>query len=205
MAQRHSYLIIRFFSIFLVGALVLGGCKGKKKSSSRRSGQIENYDPTRSRSSQLKTQRKAVKTAKTDKKSNSRVVKPGDVAEEVINNAKRYTGTPYKWGGTSRAGMDCSGLLFTSCREAEVSVPRVSGDQANFGKKVDMNELQPGDWVFFSDRKGSKKIVHAGMVTEVKGVNHIKFIHSSTKLGVVESDFNASYYKDIFVKAVRPF
>jgi cell wall-associated NlpC family hydrolase len=68
-----------------------------------------------------------------------------------------------------------------------------------------MNELQPGDLVFFSKKKGRRKITHVGMVTEVKRGKNVQFIHSSTKLGVVENNLLSNYYRGIFVKARRPF
>jgi cell wall-associated NlpC family hydrolase len=68
-----------------------------------------------------------------------------------------------------------------------------------------MGELKPGDLVFFSKKKGRKKITHVGMVTSVQNRKEIRFIHSSTKLGVVENNLMSNYYQGIFVKARRPF
>ena len=123
----------------------------------------------------------------------------------VINTARSYTGTPYRYGGTSKRGMDCSGLLCVSYQKAGLNIPRTSAEQSKFGKPVKMNELQPGDLVFFSKKKGRKKITHVGMVTTVKKGKDIQFIHSSTKLGVVENNLLSDYYRGIFVKARRPF
>jgi len=67
-----------------------------------------------------------------------------------------------------------------------------------------VDDLKKGDLVFFSEKKSVNKISHVGLVTEVKGKKDVKFIHASTKLGVVENDLYAPYYIKIFVKAVRP-
>jgi cell wall-associated NlpC family hydrolase len=125
--------------------------------------------------------------------------------ETAISTARSYTGTPYRYGGTSKRGMDCSGLLCVSYQSAGLSLPRTSSEQSKFGKPVKLNELKPGDLVFFSKKKGRKKITHVGMVTDIKKRDDIRFIHSSTKLGVVENNLMSNYYRGVFVKARRPF
>ena len=122
----------------------------------------------------------------------------------IISNAKSYTGTPYRYGGTTRTGMDCSALLYNSFNSIDVALPRVSKEQSKVGKKVSFEKLKPGDLVFFSSKKGKRKIVHAGLVTKVTS-EKTQFIHASTKLGVVESNLRSNYYKGIFVKARRVF
>ncbi|MFW5700821.1 MAG: C40 family peptidase [Cyclobacteriaceae bacterium] len=123
----------------------------------------------------------------------------------IIETARSYIGTPYKWGGTTRTGMDCSGLLYNSFMVVGMAIPRTSRDQAKFGKLVSFYDLQPGDLVFFSGKKGSRKVTHVGMVTEVKDKHNVQFIHASSSLGVVENNIYSNYYRGIFVKARRPF
>ena len=125
--------------------------------------------------------------------------------QTAISTARSYTGTPYRYGGTSKRGMDCSGLLCVSYRSAGLTLPRTSAEQSKFGKPVKVSELKPGDLVFFSAKKGRKKITHVGMVTTVKQGKDLKFIHSSSKLGVIENNLLSDYYRGIFVKARRPF
>ena len=70
-------------------------------------------------------------------------------------------GKPYRWGATGPNSFDCSGLMQYAFKNgAGISLPRVSRDQANVGKKVSKAELQPGDLVFFA--KGGR-IHHVGM------------------------------------------
>lgn len=124
-------------------------------------------------------------------------------ADKVIAEARSYIGTPYKFGGTSRAGMDCSGLMLLCFKEINIQLPRTSAEQSNAGTAIKYSELKPGDMVFFTDKKGGSRVVHAGLVSVVKGPRDVKFIHSSTKLGVVENDLYVSYYESILIKARR--
>ncbi|AKD05458.1 hypothetical protein PKOR_02370 [Pontibacter korlensis] len=124
-----------------------------------------------------------------------------DVAT-VIQAARSYTGVPYRWGGTTRVGMDCSGLLCTSFQSIDVALPRTSEEQSRYGSEVKPKDLREGDLVFFGESK--RNITHVGMVTEVIGPNEVRFIHASTSLGVIENNLYAEHYQKIFIKAVRP-
>ena len=122
---------------------------------------------------------------------------------KVISTARSYIGTPYKFGGTSRSGMDCSGLMILSFKEVGLSLPRTSQEQSSIGKAINFSDIKPGDLVFFVNKKGDSQITHVGLVSAVNGSRDVKFIHSSTKLGVVESDLYVSYYENILIKATR--
>ena len=113
---------------------------------------------------------------------------------EVIKTARTYTGTPYKWGGTTRSGMDCSGLTGNAYQSIRISLPRTADAQALIGEKVKKNNLRPGDLLFFATGKKRSAITHVGIVTEVKSKDNVKFIHASTSLGVVETNLYSDYY-----------
>jgi probable lipoprotein NlpC len=130
--------------------------------------------------------------------------RPNKKIEKVIRTARSYRGTPYRWGGTTRIGMDCSGLLCTSFKAINVDLPRTSNEQSEFGHKVRPRELRPGDLVFFGASGSSREISHVGMVTDIRGRDEVYFIHASTSLGVKEDNLYSNYYQKIFIKAVRP-
>jgi len=71
----------------------------------------------------------------------------GGVRGQILAEAMQWLGTPYKWGGTTRAGADCSGWLQTAYRKFGIDLPRVSYQQANYGKRVGLDQLQVGDLV----------------------------------------------------------
>ncbi len=176
----------------------------------------ENYKSARQIAQEKKEARRAGKFAGRNKKTppegskdrTSRTRMPSRNIDHniatVIQTARSYTGTPYRWGGTSRVGMDCSGLLCTSFESINVKLPRTSEEQSRFGKTVRVRELREGDLVFFGASRNSREVTHVGMVTEVISSQEIKFIHASTSLGVIENNLFSDHYQKIFIKAVRP-
>lgn len=122
--------------------------------------------------------------------------------EVVIAKARSYTGTPYKWGGTSTKGMDCSGLLLNSFKAVEIDIPRTSSEQKKTGKRVSRGDIKKGDLVFFATSKKKRKVTHVGLVTKVQG-NQVTFIHASTSKGVTESSLGNSYWDKRYRQARR--
>lgn len=123
--------------------------------------------------------------------------------DAVIQAARTYTGTPYKWGGTTRSGMDCSGLTTNAFKSVNINLPRQAEEQATVGAKVKKKDIQSGDLLFFATGKKKREITHVGIVTDVKDDDHIKFIHASTSLGVVETNLYSDYYIKRFRVARR--
>lgn len=123
------------------------------------------------------------------------------LADKIVWTAVTYKGTPYKFGGTTKSGMDCSGLIFTSFKKRGVEIPRVSYAMATQGKKVSLANVQRGDLLFFKTSKTQNGINHVGLVTSTNG--EIKFIHASSSKGVIVSSLNNRYWNDAYVKAKR--
>lgn len=120
----------------------------------------------------------------------------------VIETARSFRGTPYRYGGTTRAGMDCSALVFQSFQSVNINLPRNSEAQSKVGKKISEQQLQPGDILFFATGKKKNQVSHSGIVTDTSRGN-ILFIHSSTSLGVTEDNLSQAYWKKAFLFGKR--
>ncbi|MDF4203745.1 C40 family peptidase [Maribacter sp. SA7] len=123
-------------------------------------------------------------------------------ADEIINTALSFSGTRYKFGGTTKKGMDCSGLLYVSFGEHDVQIPRVSYNMAEEGRRIAVKNVEKGDLLFFKTSRGSKRINHVGMVVGTDN-NEITFIHASSSRGVTVSSLRDGFWNQAFVKATR--
>lgn len=121
-------------------------------------------------------------------------------ANDVLKTAHKYLGTPYKYGGTSKSGLDCSGLIINAFDAVGIQMPRISRDQASEGKEIRLREIKEGDLVFF--KTSGSGISHVGIVDDVKN-GTVFFIHASTSKGVIISSLDETYWNKRFVKATR--
>lgn len=114
----------------------------------------------------------------------------------LLGYVDEWYGTPYRMGGVSRKGVDCSAFVQAVYLSAfAVSLPRTARDQYNTARIISTTELQEGDLVFFNTRGG---VSHVGIYLQ-----NNKFIHASTSYGVTVSDMFDSYYIKRFIGAGR--
>lgn len=119
-------------------------------------------------------------------------------AQAVVEEAKKYIGTPYVYGGSSPRGFDCSGFTSYVYRQMGVSLNRTAAGQASNGVSVSKSELLPGDLVLFSGYSGGG-IGHVGIY-----VGDGKMIHSPrTGYTVCIESINSGYYGARYVGARR--
>jgi cell wall-associated NlpC family hydrolase len=128
--------------------------------------------------------------------------------ELQINNllevAKQYTGTRYRYGGTTPRGFDCSGFTSYAFNQISVKLPRSSQQQSQLGTTVPLAEAQPGDLVFFGRKRGnSYRTSHTGIVVENNN-GKVRMIHSSRRGVVIDEvlKFHSYSRKFLFVKRV---
>ena len=141
-----------------------------------------------------------------------------DEKKEMLHQTIRsYLGTPYQWGNSSRKGIDCSGFTQEVYKKAGITLPRTAREQYDTGKKVDKDELEYGDLVFFN----TKPLIFLSScffpcilfnieVPSVYGITHVgiyiendKFVHSSASRGVISENINNPYWEKRFVGARR--
>lgn len=122
---------------------------------------------------------------------------PADRLESVI---RTYIGTPYRFAGMNRKGVDCSGFVCLVFKELNnVDLPHSSKKMSRYGREISLGQTKSGDLVFF---KGGifGSINHVGIMVGAK-----KFAHASSKKGVTYSSLDEDYFKKRFVMVRRIF
>ncbi|AGE20983.1 cell wall hydrolase [Geobacillus sp. GHH01] len=115
----------------------------------------------------------------------------------LIAEAKKLVGTPYRYGGTTPKGFDCSGFVYYTHKKVGVTLPRTSKEMYKKGKYVHKSKLQPGDLVFFDTSKQTKGISHVAIY-----IGNNQVIHAVSR-GVKIDSLNSSYWKTRYVGAKR--
>jgi cell wall-associated NlpC family hydrolase len=128
--------------------------------------------------------------------------KPSKEAESIVKYAKTFDGTRYKYGGTTKRGMDCSGLIYTSFKKHNINLPRTTADLKSTGNWIDLKDVNVGDLVFFATKKNNRRVNHVGIVTRIRPDN-VEFIHASSSRGVMISSLTERYWYFAFVQARR--
>lgn len=116
---------------------------------------------------------------------------------KAVDYAKKFLGAPYKWGASSGKAFDCSGFVVYIMKKFNVNLDRTASSQFKSGAKVEKDELQAGDLVFFTTYK--KGPSHVGMY-----IGDNKFIHASSGVDhVTITDLDTNYYKKRYLGARR--
>ena len=112
----------------------------------------------------------------------------------IVAEARQYLGVPYRYGGMSYSGIDCSALIYACYKRIDVTLPRTAKEQSKVGKSKGWSGIRAGDLVFFKFKEKGEKWYHSGIITEVDG-DKITFIHASSSRGVTESNLMSDYYR----------
>ncbi len=118
-------------------------------------------------------------------------------ANTLIAEAQKVIGTPYRAGGTTPKGFDCSGFVSYTYKKLGVSLPRSSEAMYGVGKPVSLNQLASGDLLFFKTSK------HKGISHVAIYIGHGRMVHSTSSKGVKIDSIHQSYWKQRFVGAKR--
>lgn len=196
---------IRTVYVLLICLLLLGNfsCKSKKPRIVTTKKEAAKYYPERvytpSRPTKTETTNTPVGITKPSRV-DSDVITP--VLKDAIETALTYQGTRYKYGGSSRSGMDCSGLIHVSFKEAGKSVPRTSATLLNASSSISFKQVLKGDLLFFATGRNKTKVNHVGLVVKTTPAE-ISFIHATTSRGVIVSTMNEGYWLNAYVSAGR--
>ncbi len=119
--------------------------------------------------------------------------------KRLVEQAMTYLGTPYRRGGTTRSGVDCSGLVGAVYGEQGLDLPRTAAQQFAEGPAVAATDLRPGDLVFFRDTY-KRGISHVGIY-----IGDGRFLHAAGRRhGVIVSELSRPYYRIRYAGARRP-
>ncbi|MCS3530038.1 C40 family peptidase [Chryseobacterium sp. JUb7] len=122
----------------------------------------------------------------------AKAIRHNKTIDNILTEAETYLGTPYRYGGMTRNGIDCSAFVLSVFGAAAgLSLPRVAASQSQEGEKIEKENLQKGDLIFFSH---GRRISHVGIVESVTEDGEVKFIHAATSKGVMVSSLNDSYW-----------
>lgn len=122
----------------------------------------------------------------------AKAIKHNTTIDNILTEAQTYIGTPYRYGGMTRNGIDCSAFVLSVFGAAAgLSLPRVAASQSEEGEKIEKEKLEKGDLIFFSH---GRRISHVGIVESVDENGEVKFIHAATSKGVMISSLNDSYW-----------
>lgn len=120
------------------------------------------------------------------------------VLAQLNEQLAHWHGTPYRYGGMSRRGVDCSGFVaLTFSQRFALQLPRETRAQAEYGTRIDREDLLPGDLLFFKTGRGDN-----GLQVGIYDSDN-QFIHASTSRGVIRSSLDNEYWRDTFWQARR--
>ncbi len=120
-------------------------------------------------------------------------------ARQVVDCAREWLGTPYRYGGNDRSGVDCSGLTCNVFEQAVgIRLPRTSAQQCEYGRTLERKSLAEGDLVFFVNKTGGKRINHVGLY-----IGDGKMIHASSSRGVMISSIEDGYWAERYYAGGR--
>ncbi|SKB69062.1 NlpC/P60 family protein [Chryseobacterium balustinum] len=187
MEMRFSEIkLYKKLAVLAIASTIIVSCRSSKNVSS-------------SKKTPSKTVSKAENLRKLDSSFDGKV--SGSI-KSLLKDAETYLGTPYKFGGNTSSGFDCSGFTVKIFQDNNFSLPRRSSDQADAGKSIDIKTVKPGDLLFFATSGGSR-VSHVGIVHTIENDGEIKFIHASTSKGVIISSLNEKYWNKAYLHAQR--
>ncbi|HDY8781951.1 TPA: C40 family peptidase [Klebsiella pneumoniae] len=129
---------------------------------------------------------------------NPRLADSITVVANLNEQLRSWRGAPYRYGGMTPRGVDCSGFVVRTFRDKfALQLPRETREQAEIGTRIDKRDLLPGDLVFFKTGSGESGL-HVGIYDTDN-----QFIHASTSQGVTRSSLDNVYWNKKFWQARR--
>lgn len=137
---------------------------------------------------------------------NSEFYSPGndELTGEIIDYATKHLGRPYRSGAKGPSAFDCSGFTSYVFKKFDIALSPSSRTQYTQGRKISLDEVRPGDLLFFAGRRGGKTVGHVVMAVDVNEDGSIKFIHAATSKGITYGKYpDDGYYSKRYIGARR--
>lgn len=177
--MRSMKLVKKIFIVIILGMLVTTNAYAKRSKKPRKAVVAADIGPSD----------EAVELVKEADASND--------MNKILMQSIDLMGVPYKWGGNSPTrGLDCSGFIHYVYQNAlGIDLPRTAAEMSTLGKTVDIDDVKPGDLLFFNHSGRGKRITHVGMY-----LGNGRFIHAPRRGKNIEiSDFDDVYYSRLVV------
>lgn len=173
---NHGFNVVCGMAVLIIFSIALASCGSSKKTVA------DKYTVTDTR--------KKDKDKNDRKKHKTGAAASHQLADALLAEARSWIGTPYRYGGTTKNGADCSGFIMEVYRKvAGIKIPRSSRQQQNYCEAIDKEDLTVGDLIFFSSNASNGKIAHVGMY-----IGDGQMIHASSSRGVIKTDISQNYY-----------
>ncbi len=167
--RKRNYLYLLISSLFVLSLTLLTGCGTSRPSTDRQTASHYNKKLTPAQE------------------------------RELVKEAKKWLGTKYRYGGHSRSGTDCSGMVMEVYKKVcDVKLPRSSREQRDFCKSIRRDDLRRGDLVFFSTGKSKSTVSHVGLY-----IGDGEIIHASSSRGVMVSRLDERYFQRAYHSSGR--
>lgn len=186
--MKRFHWLLTWLCALIVAALAPVGCMTQHGYPSPRSGRSASASSkarTQEQWSYPKNKNRNNATAAASRKSEAAASKN---AQKLVKEVRKWIGTPYRYAGNTRSGVDCSGLTMEVYLKVEgIKLPRSAASQQQFCQSISKSQLQPGDLVFFSTT--GRAVTHVGMY-----VGDGRMVHASPTYGVVEVSLDDAYF-----------
>ncbi len=184
--MRKKLEILNKYCILISVIIILTGCQSSIRFSS-------NVTETRSKSNAKSSSKKSESTSKKIQRINQENKEYKNLSftqKAILEEADKWIGVPYCWGGENNNCVDCSGFVKQVFEKVNIFLPRTSAEQYIYSEKVFFDNRQIADLVFF---KFNNKISHVGIY-----IGNNEFVHSASSIGVSVQSLDDDYFKNNF-------
>lgn len=128
-----------------------------------------------------------------------------EMIDSIIANGKKFIGTPYRYGGKSPGGFDCSGFVHYIFKPYGLLLPASSRDYVKMGSEIDRTQVRKGDFALFRGRNASSSVIgHVALVIDVAADGSVYILHATVNKGItIDNMTSETYYSRRYISMRR--